>query len=83
MLPPTYNLFALIEKACGDAFAGVIGLFGASPTNLSVEIAWIVVFPEFQCTHVTSNAVGLILSYCLKLPSALPERLALGVRRVL
>ena len=77
-----YILFAIIDKARGDAFAGVIGLFGASPANLSVEIAWIVVFPEFRRTYVTSNAVGLILNYCLELPSASPERRGLGFRRV-
>ena len=79
---PAYILFAIIDKARGDAFAGVIGLFGASPTNLSVEIAWIVVFPEFRRTYVTSNAVGLVLNYCLELPSAPPERRGLGFRRV-
>lgn len=79
---PDYILFAIIDKARGDAFAGLIGLFGASPTNLSVEIAWIVVFPEFRRTYVTSNAVGLALNYCLELPSAPPERRGLGFRRV-
>ena len=77
-----YILFAIIDKARGDAFAGVIGLFGASPANLSAEIAWIVVFPESRRTYVTSNAVGLILNYCLELPSAPPERRGLGFRRV-
>ena len=79
---PGYILFAIIDKARGGAFAGVIGLFGASPTNLSIEIAWIVVFPEFRRTYVTSNAVGLILNYCLELPSAPPEHRGLGFRRV-
>jgi RimJ/RimL family protein N-acetyltransferase len=79
---PAYILFAIIDKARDDAFAGVIGLFGASPTNLSIEIAWIVVFPEFRRTYVTSNAVGLVLNYCLELPSAPPERRGLGFRRV-
>jgi len=79
---PAYILFAIIDKARGGAFTGVIGLFGASPTNLSAEIAWIVVFPEFRRTYVTSNAVGLILNYCLELPSAPPERRGLGFRCV-
>jgi RimJ/RimL family protein N-acetyltransferase len=79
---PAHILFAIIDKGRGDAFAGVIGLFGASPTNLSVEVAWIVVFPEFRRTYVTSNAVGLVLNYCLELPSAPPERRGLGFRRV-
>ena len=79
---PAHILFAIIDKARGGAFAGVIALFGASPSNLSVEIAWIVVFPEFRRTYVTSNAVGLVLNYCLELPSAPPERRGLGFRRV-
>ena len=79
---PAYILFAIIDKARGDAFAGVIGLFGASPANLSIEIAWIVVFPKFRRTYVTSNAVGLVLNYCLELPSAPAERRGLGFRRV-
>jgi len=79
---PAYILFAIIDKARGDAFAGVIGLFGASPTNLSVEIAWIAVFPEFRRTYVTSNAVGLVLNYCLELPSSPLQRRGLGFRRV-
>lgn len=79
---PAYILFAIIDKARGDTFAGVIGLFGASPTNLSVEIAWIAVFPEFRRTYVTSNAVGLVLNYCLELPSSPLQRRGLGFRRV-
>ena len=39
-------------------------------------------FPEFRCTYITSNTIGLILNYCLKLPSAPPERRGLGFRRV-
>ncbi|KAI0270163.1 acyl-CoA N-acyltransferase [Russula aff. rugulosa BPL654] len=79
---PAYILFAIIDKARGDAFAGVIGLIRASPANLSIEIGWIAVFPEFRRTYATSNAVGLLLNYCLELPSAPPERRGLGFRRV-
>jgi len=79
---PTNILFAIIDKAhSGGAFAGVIGLLNTSPTNLSAEIAWVLVFPEFQRTYVTTNAVGLLLRYCLELPSA-PQRPGLGFRRV-
>jgi RimJ/RimL family protein N-acetyltransferase len=80
---PMCILFAVIDKARGDAFAGVIGLINTSPTNLVTEIAWAVVFPEFRRSYVTNNAVGLLLKYCLELPSsATPGRCGLGFRRV-
>jgi RimJ/RimL family protein N-acetyltransferase len=42
----------------------------------------VLVFPERQRTYVTSNAIGLLLRYCLELPSG-PQRPGLGFRRVL
>jgi RimJ/RimL family protein N-acetyltransferase len=80
---PTWILFAIIDKARGGALAGVIGLLDASAHNLSVEIGWVVVFPAFQRTYVTSNAAGILLRYALELPD--PEtagRGGLGFRRV-
>ena len=79
---PTCILFAIIDKARGDAFAGVIGLISTTPMNLSTEMAWVVVFPEFRRSYVTNNAIGLLLNYCLELPSAPPGRRGLGFRRV-
>jgi len=55
--------------AMGMAMAGVIALIKASPANLSAEIGWVIVFPAFQRRHVASNAVALLLRYCLELPS--------------
>ena len=81
---PTNVLFAIIDKGQGGhsrAMAGVIGLLHASTTNLSAEMAWVLVFPAFQRTYVTTNAVGLLLRYCLELPGA-PQRPGLGLRRV-
>jgi len=79
---PTWILFAIIDKARGGGtYVGIIGLIRASPANLSAEIAWTIVFPEFQRTYVTSNAVGILLQYCLELPSN-PHRPGLGLRRV-
>jgi RimJ/RimL family protein N-acetyltransferase len=81
---PTSILFAIIDKARGGgagALAGVIGLLHTSATNLSAEMAWVLVFPAFQRTYVTTNAVGLLLRYCLELPGA-PQRPGLGLRRV-
>jgi RimJ/RimL family protein N-acetyltransferase len=86
---PTNILFAVIDKAHdGGALAGVIGLLHTSATNLSAEIAWVLVFPAFQRTYVTTNAVGLLLRYCLELPNAAPQQpererpVGLGFRRV-
>ncbi|KAH9989526.1 acyl-CoA N-acyltransferase [Russula vinacea] len=81
---PTGILFAIIDKPRGNAFAGVIGLLNSSPVNLTTEMAWVVVFPEFRRSYVTSNAIGLLLNYCLELPSSTtPGRpRGLGFRRV-
>jgi RimJ/RimL family protein N-acetyltransferase len=79
---PTNILFAIIDKAHGGgALAGVIGLLNTSPKNLSIGIGYVIVFPAFQRTYVTTNAVGLLLRYYLELPSV-PHRPGLGFRRV-
>jgi RimJ/RimL family protein N-acetyltransferase len=83
---PGAVLFAIIDKTRTDsfnvdkdgAFAGSIGLEDTSVHNLSTEIGFIIILPEFQRTHVTSNAVGLLLQYTLDLPSDG----GLGLRRV-
>jgi len=80
---PLAVLFAVIDKARGNAFAGVIALLSSLPMNLSTEIGWLVIFPEFRRSYVTSNAIGLLLNYCLELPDASPGRpRGLGFRRV-
>jgi RimJ/RimL family protein N-acetyltransferase len=80
---PMCILFAIIDKARGDAFAGVISLVNTLHTDLRTEIAWVVVFPEFRRSYVTNNAVGLLLNYCLELPNPPPgRRRGLGFRRV-
>src|SRR6267142_4369588 len=79
---PTNILLAIIDKTRGGgALAGVIELFFMSPENLSVEIGWVLVFPTFQRTYATTNAIGLLLRYCLELPSA-PQRPWMGLLRV-
>jgi RimJ/RimL family protein N-acetyltransferase len=80
---PMCILFAIIDKTRGGdgALAGVIGLVNTMPFNLSTEIAWAVVFPAFQHTYVASNAIGLLLRYCLERPGA-PQKPGLGFRRV-
>ncbi|KAI9439418.1 hypothetical protein BJY52DRAFT_1206940 [Lactarius psammicola] len=84
---PSCILFAIIDKARGGMMAGVIGLINASAENLSAEIAWVLVFPAFRRTYVTSSAIGILLQYTLELssPSLNPgysARRGLGFRRV-
>ncbi|KAI0668164.1 acyl-CoA N-acyltransferase [Trametes maxima] len=81
-------LFAAIDKTCpdpehpewGGSFAGVTGLFKTVPHNLATEVAFVVVFPEFQRTHVAKDMIGVLLRYLLQLRSASPP--GLGFRRV-
>jgi RimJ/RimL family protein N-acetyltransferase len=80
-------LFAILDKARGGTMGGVIGLINASAAHLCAEIAWVLVFPAFQRTYVTSNAIGLLLQYTLELPSPSASsrpgaRRGLGLRRV-
>jgi RimJ/RimL family protein N-acetyltransferase len=83
---PTTVVFAVIDKTRtdefkvdkdGGAFAGTIALLNTSVGNLSTEIV-IVIAPPFQRTHVTSNAIGLLMQYTLDLP----REGGLGLRRV-
>ncbi|VDC02820.1 unnamed protein product [Peniophora sp. CBMAI 1063] len=62
----------------GGSLAGVIGLFYTSSTTLSTEIGPVMAFPAFQRTYVMSSAIGLLLRYCLEIPS----KGGLGLRRV-
>ncbi|KAL5522949.1 hypothetical protein ACEPAF_1216 [Sanghuangporus sanghuang] len=80
-------LFAIFDKTGSDGsprFAGIIGLLWASVVNQYTEIRFVIVLPEFQRTHVTTNAVGLLLHYCLELPNSTKSKYGpgLGLRRV-
>ena len=86
---PANVYFAIIDKTRpdtahphfgGGSLAGVVGLFHSSAQHLSSELAGFAVLPAFQRTHVASNAVGILLKYCLQCPSASPP--GLGLRRV-
>ena len=68
------------EEEATERLAGVIGLRDISSTQLTTEIASVIIFPAFQRTHVATHAVGVLLRYCLDLPSASPP--GLGLRRV-
>lgn len=62
----------------GGSMAGIIGLLHTSERNLSTEIGPVVILPAFQHTHVSSNAIGLMVHYCFDLPIVG----GLGFRRV-
>ncbi|KAJ4416112.1 hypothetical protein N0V82_006956 [Gnomoniopsis sp. IMI 355080] len=81
--PGTF-LFAIIdctresspEDEQGE-IAGIIGYLNASKSHLSVEIGPVIILPKYQQTHVTSNAVGLLLQTAY----APPEEGGLGLVR--
>ncbi|KAF4618685.1 hypothetical protein D9613_009799 [Agrocybe pediades] len=84
---PGYLMFLIWDKTkpsslpgAPGSIAGMMGYLNTSSINLSTEIGCIIIFPPFQRTHVTSNAVGLLLNYALNLPSR--QAGALGLRRV-
>lgn len=81
---PALILFAVYDKTkatpsnVDGELAGAIGLLNTSTANLSTEIGFVLMLPAFRRTHVTSNAIGLLLRYTLNLPAAG----GLGLRRV-
>ena len=53
------------ETAWGEGqLAGYIAILNTVPARLSTEIGHLLVHPSFQRTHVTTNAVGLLLDWC-------------------
>ncbi|KAF8896331.1 acyl-CoA N-acyltransferase [Infundibulicybe gibba] len=85
-------LFAVLDKtklsdAAGNgsgpeaeayALAGIIGLVHTSPFSRTTEIGPVTILPQYQRTHVSSNAIGAVLKYCLDGP----KLGGLGLRRV-
>lgn len=81
---PQNCLYAIIDKVpvsgeemLNGRFAGVLSLIATNPVNAVTEIG-VIIFPEFQRTHVATNAIGLSLLWTLDPPSAG----GLGLRRV-
>lgn len=81
---PTMTFYAVIDKTrppaedSEGALAGILAYMNTSTVNQSTEIGFVITFPPFQRTHVTSNAVGLLLQYALDPPA----KGGLGMRRV-
>ncbi|KAK0202231.1 acyl-CoA N-acyltransferase [Desarmillaria ectypa] len=71
--------FAVYDKSKHEhAYAGIITYINSSVEDLVTEIGFVMILPAFQRTHVTSNAVGILMNYALNLP----EDGGLGLRRV-
>ncbi|KAJ7284984.1 hypothetical protein C8J57DRAFT_1051697 [Mycena rebaudengoi] len=81
---PTSILFAIIDKTKGENGLINNGDWVCDISSISrmrpliIARRFVVVFPEFQRTFVNSNAVGILLRYCLDLP----KDGGLGLRRV-
>lgn len=81
---PASFLFAIIdltrehspEDEDGE-LAGIIGFINTSEQNLSTEIGPVIILPKYQQTHVTSNAVGLLM----RTAYASPDEGGLGLVR--
>ncbi|KAK4031202.1 putative N-acetyltransferase [Parachaetomium inaequale] len=65
-------ILAIIDKTrppspedAEGALAGMVAFLRTSATHLSTEIGGIVILPAFHRTHVTTNAVGLMLRCAL------------------
>jgi RimJ/RimL family protein N-acetyltransferase len=81
---PNDCLYAIFDKVTvpekentRSNYAGIISLSGTNPVNAVTELG-VIVFREFQRTHVATNAIGLLLQWTLDPPSAG----GLGLRRV-
>ena len=82
---PAWLTLAVIDKTQPPsteddegALAGMMTFFDTSAEHLSAEIGYVVTFPQFRRTHVTTNAVGLMLQYAF----AGEDEGGMGLRRV-
>lgn len=80
---PHWVIFAVVDKTqpaelgLPGALAGMIGLLDTVPEHRATEIGAILTLPRFRRSFITSNAVGLLLHYCLE-----PVPRGIGLRRV-
>ncbi len=77
-------LYAVFDKTRSEdenasSFAGMIGYLDTSFVDLATEIWFIVILPQFQRTHVTTNPMGLLMQFALN--SRSNAKPGLGFRR--
>ncbi|KAK9894439.1 acyl-CoA N-acyltransferase [Cystobasidium minutum MCA 4210] len=81
--PPTSCAFVIYDKSYTKEndgkgrIAGSIAYLNANTAHQSIEIGFVCILPEFQRTHVTTHAAGLLMQYALN-----PTPEGLGLRRV-
>lgn len=73
---PQNFAFAIIDKTRPPSpedeegeLAGTISYINTSKFNLSSEVGVVIVLPQYQRSHVTTNAVGLLLQYAFSSPA--------------
>ncbi|CAE6426518.1 unnamed protein product [Rhizoctonia solani] len=66
------------EEKVAKVLMGTIGYINGSRELSTAEIAFVIVFPQYQRTHVNTHAVGLLMRYALDRPS----EGGLGLRRL-
>ncbi|KAK0445900.1 hypothetical protein EV421DRAFT_1708085, partial [Armillaria borealis] len=67
---PAETAFAVYDKSKSEhPYAWIITYINSSAEDLVTEIGFVMILPAFQCTHVTSNAVGILMNYALNLPA--------------
>ncbi|TDZ87557.1 Bifunctional chorismate mutase/prephenate dehydratase [Colletotrichum sidae] len=83
---PGMFTFAIIDKTRPASaeddegeLAGRISFANTSKAHLCTEVGYIMIFPDYQRTHVTTNAVGLMLQKAF----ATTEGGGFGIRKVL
>jgi RimJ/RimL family protein N-acetyltransferase len=81
---PGECLYAIFDKTNTSGnentdanYAGIASLSAANPVNATADMG-IIIFPDFQQTHVATNAISLLLLWTLDPPAAG----GLGLRRV-
>ncbi|SJL17863.1 uncharacterized protein ARMOST_21427 [Armillaria ostoyae] len=78
--------FAIYDKSTSEhAYTGIITYKNTSAEDLVTEIGFLMILPAFQRTHLTSNAVGILMNYALHIPAdgGLAKRLGFQMEGVL
>jgi RimJ/RimL family protein N-acetyltransferase len=84
---PACLMFVVVDKRgppeadLPGAIAGQMMYLRSDFANLCTEIGFVITLPAYQRTHVTSNAVGLLLQYALHQPNHTSAP-GIGMRRV-
>ncbi|KZV80216.1 acyl-CoA N-acyltransferase [Exidia glandulosa HHB12029] len=62
---PSTTVFAIFDRVTSEP-AGFIALLNTSSEHETAEIGFLLILPRWQRTHVTTNAAGLLVEYCMR-----------------